>query len=307
MLRRLWPLLLCLLACGWALLVFDWAAIAAAFRRFDLGHFLLVGVPACLLFFAMRSLRWAAISGARFTPRLLWDIHLQSTLALTAATVTPMQAGEAIKLKFAHDRLGRDYASLTAAFGMERLADLAVVLGLGALGFGLRGAAPGWLAAGAVALALAALLAPALLRRLAMAPLPAALAHRLAPLAAYRVAPWRMALLGLCSLGNWLAVILLWQGTLAAAGVSLGLGDCALAVALVALAVTASLVPGGFGVAEVSTRAVLVWLGVEPGLAEAGAVLLRMIMLLVIALGLLHGLAWRPARPAPVQGGGGTS
>ena len=71
---------------------------------------------------------------------------------------------------------------------------------------------------------------------------------------------------------------------------------------LVTISVTVSLVPGGIGVAEVSTRALLLWLGVEPSLADAGAVLLRLLTPLVIAIGLLHGLFLLPARRAAGRG-----
>lgn len=297
MYRRLWPLLICLLACGWAILSFDWRMVGAAFLRFDTTHFLLVGLPVGFAVFAVRSLRWAAVAGIPFTLGPLWRTHVHTALAIATASATPLQAGEALKLKFARDMTGQDYASLGAAFALERMADVAVIFGLGALGFALRGASSLWLLLATLLLVLGVALAPILLRWFGRAPLPALLRQALLPLADYRPSAGRMLILGLCTVAKWLGVVLLWQATFAAAGITLAFGDCAVTVALVTLSVTLSLVPGGIGVAEVSTRAMLVWLGVEPGLADGGAVMLRLLTPLIIGIGLLHGLAWRFLRP----------
>jgi len=296
MLRRLWPLLICVLACGWALSIFDWRMVGASFLRFDLEHFLLVGIPVGLALFLVHSLRWAAVAGMPFTPAVLWRTHVQTALAIATAAVTPLQAGEALKIKFAHDTTGADYATLGAAFALERLADMAVLLGLCALGFGLRGASGPWLLAGALGLGVAVAFAPLALRRLSSWRLPHRLRVELEPLAAYRPAAWRLLVLALCTVCKWLCVVWLWQATFAASGVFLDIPDTAVVVALVSLSVTVSLVPGGIGVAEVSTRAVLLWLGVEAGQADAAAVMLRLLLPLVVGIGLLHGLAWLPGR-----------
>ena len=291
MLRRAWPFVAGILACGAVWHLFDWAAVGAALRGLEVMAFLPAALTATLGLMLARSLRWAAVSGLPFTPASLWRIHLQTAVSMGIAAVTPMQAGEALKLKLARDRSGGGWAPLAAGFVLERLADVAALLGLGALGFGLRGAAAPWLMLAALGLAIGVAAAPAILRRLAMAGLPRPIAAMLAPLRDYRPAGWRMALLGLCTVGAWFCTLLLWQVTLAAGGIALGLADCALAMALVTLAVIVSLVPGGLGVAEVSTRAVLLWLGVEPGQADAGAVLLRLLTPLVVLVGLAHGLA----------------
>lgn len=293
--RRMWPLLICLPACGWALASFDWPMVGRAFLKFDLRYFLTVGLPVGFFIFLVRGLRWAAVAGMPFTPRILWRTHVQTAIAIATAAATPLQAGEALKIKLAHDATGADYASLSAAFFMERLADMALLFGIGAIGFGLRGASGGALMTAALALAVLVGVAPLILRRLAAAPLPNRMAHAIKPVADYRPAAWRLMVLGLCTTGKWLGVVLLWQATFASCGIWLDFADCAVVVVLVTISITISLIPGGIGVAEVSTRAVLVWLGVEPGLADGGAVMLRLQLPLIIAIGLLHGLALLPA------------
>jgi len=305
MLLRLLPLLIGLAACTWALLMFDWQVVGAAFLRFDLLYFLAIGVPVGMLIFIVRSLRWVAVAGLSFRPAALWRAHLQTALAIATAAATPLQAGEALKLKMARDDTGADWASLGAAFALERLADVATLFAIGALGFGLRGASGIWLTLAALGVAVLVAFAPVGLRWLAVLPLPrhrwsARIASSLAPLAAYRPSAARMVVLGICTAAKWLGVVVLWQAVFVSAGISLPLADCAVAVMLVTVSVTISMVPGGIGVAEVSTRAVLIWLGVEPGLADAGAVMLRLLTPLIIGIGLLHAIALRPvARPVP--------
>ncbi|MEI6159143.1 MAG: lysylphosphatidylglycerol synthase domain-containing protein [Roseococcus sp.] len=300
--RRFWPVLICSVACSWALFVFDWRMVGAALLRFDITLFLSICVPLGVLLFSVRSLRWAAVAGMRFDAPTLWRTHVQTALALATAAATPLQAGEALKLKFARDTTGQDYASLGGAFALERLTDAAVLLGMGAIGFGLAGASGMWLLTASLLLALAVGFAPLALRRLAGARLSPHLSSALAPLAQYRPALWRMLVLGTCTVTKWVIVVLMWQTTFLAAGITLGAPETALVVVLVTISVTVSLVPGGIGVAEVSTRALLLWLGVEPSLADAGAVLLRLLTPLVIAIGLLHGLFLLPARRAAGRG-----
>lgn len=280
--------------------MFDWSMVAAAFLRFDVARFLAICIPVGLFIFAVRSVRWVAVANLSFRPAALWRTHLQTALAIATAAATPLQAGEALKLKMARDDTGAEWASLGAAFGLERLADVATLLALGALGFGLRGASGMWLAFASVGVVVLVGLAPAALRWVATLPLPTRISNGLAPLAAYRLSAARLAILGLCTAAKWWGVVVLWQTVFACAGISLSMADCAIAVVLVTISVTISLVPGGIGVAEVSTRAVLLWFGVEAGLADAGAVMLRLLTPLVIVIGLVHAIGLRPsARQLP--------
>lgn len=289
--RRRWPLLLGVAACALALLLFDWGAVARAALGFDLGAFLLLAVPASLVFLLGQSLRWVAAAGLSFAPRAFWRAHAETALAVATASLTPFQAGEALKLKLARDATGAPWARLGAAFALERFTDLAALLAMAALGFGLTGSR--------AALALLVLLAgaaaaPFALRCLAALPLPARAAAALAPLRGFRLSRWRLlGFVGGTAL-KWAAVVAMWQAVFTSLGIAIGPLECAGVMAVVALAVTASLVPGGLGVAELTARALLILLGVAPGQAEAGAVLLRLLTPLLVALGLAHALALRP-------------
>jgi len=302
MLRRLLPLLIGFAACTWALLMFNWSSIGVALLQFDYFHFLVVGIPLGLFVFLVRTLRWVAVAGLSFRPSALWRAHVQTAIAIATAAATPLQAGEVLKLKMARDDTGAGWAELGAAFALERMADVATLFAIGALAFGLRGTSSFWLVVASLVVALLVALAPAGLRSLARLRLPARIGVALAPLSASRPSPARMAVLGLCTVAKWWGVVVLWQAVFLSAGISLSLADCGMAVVLVTISVTISLVPGGIGVAEVSTQAVLLWLGVEPGLADAGAIMLRLLTPLVIGIGMLHTIALRPSKRSLTHG-----
>ena len=177
------------------------------------------------------------------------------------------------------------------AYAMERVADLVAVVTLLAAGLAAHGG-------GAVSAAIAALsglaalcLMPAAARHLAGARyVPPAVTRVLSPLAEVRVSGSRFAIFLLCTAAKWASVIVLWSVPLETVGVCISLADTALLVAGITLAGIVSLVPGAIGVAEVSTRVLLTWMGVEPSPAEAAAIALRLLSLVLIAVGLLHAL-----------------
>lgn len=290
MLRRSWPALLGLAACGLALLLFDWPMVGRALLGFDVAGFLLVAVPVTLVMFAARTLRWVAVVGLSFRPAALWHSYLQTAMAVGVSMLTPALVGEALKLKLARDAVGTGWSTLGAAFAIERVADVAALVALLAVGLGVSGSSGPILACAAALATAGVAFAPGFLRLAAGWPLPTPVSHALRPLASFKPSASRMALFGLGTALNWVCVLLLWQAVLAGAGVRIGLTDCAVAVSLVTFAVIASMVPGGIGVAEVSAWAVFSWLGLSAGEAEVGSVALRLTTLLVVALGLVHAL-----------------
>jgi hypothetical protein len=286
--RWLWPVVVGALACGYALLAFDWPAVGRALHRFDTGRFVAIGVPCTVVLLVARSVRWVAVAGLDGPWRTLLRLHGQTSLAIAIAATTPLQAGELVKLKLARQETGAGWSELGAAFALERVADVFALLMLGAIGFWGVASDRLLLAAGVAVLLVAASVYA--LRRISVLPDAIRLAPWLAQVAAYRVPPARMAMFVGGTATKWVCVLLTWQALFAACGIELTAGQCALLLSVVSLAVTASLVPGGLGVSEVSTKAVLTWMSVEPGLADAGAVLLRLMLPLVVAVALVNSL-----------------
>jgi uncharacterized membrane protein YbhN (UPF0104 family) len=290
-LRVLWPIALVTTCVTIVLFGFDWTAVGARLATVDALPFLLLTGAITFFAFVMRGLRWVALAGLPFTAGAIWDAQCYVAVSVAAASATPMQAGEALKLHFARRSSGMLLARSGFAFAMERVADLVAVVTLLAVGLAAHGGGvvPATIAA---LIGLAALcLMPAAARHLAGARYVPPVATRvLVPLAEVRVSGPRFAIFLLCTAAKWASVIVLWRVPLEAAGVRISLADTALLVAGTTLAGIVSLVPGAIGVAEVSTRVLLTWMGIEPGPAEAAAIALRLLSLVLIAIGLLHAL-----------------
>lgn len=288
-LRVLWPVALVIACVTIVLLGFDWRAVGARLATMDVSRFLLLTGAITLFACVMRGLRWVAIAGLPFRARVMWEAQCYVAVSVAAASATPMQVGEALKLHFARRSSGMLLARSGFAYAMERVADLVAVITLLAIGLAAHGG-------GEVLAAIAALgglgalcLMPATARHLAGARyVPLAVTRILAPLAEVRVSAPRFALFLACTAAKWASVILLWSVPLEMVGVRISLADTALLVSGITLAGIASLVPGAIGVAEVSTRVLLTWMGVEPGPAEAAAIALRLLTLVLIIVGLLH-------------------
>jgi uncharacterized membrane protein YbhN (UPF0104 family) len=290
--RVLWPIALVTTCVTIVLLGFDWTAVSARLATVDAFRFLLLTGAITLFACVMRGLRWVAITGLPFNARAIWEAHCYVAVSVAAASATPMQVGEALKLYFARRTSGMLLARSGFAYAMERVADLVAIVTLLAVGLAAH-------SGGVVPAAIAALsglavlcLMPVAARYLAAARhVPLVATRHLSPLAEVRVSGLRLAIFLICTAAKWSSVIILWRVPLETVGVRISLADTALLVAGVTLAGVASLVPGGIGVAEVSTRALLTWMGVEPGPAEAAAIALRLLSVVLIAVGLLHGLA----------------
>ena len=290
-LRVLWPFALVTTCVTIVLLGFDWTAVGARLATVDALRFLLLTGAITLFACVMRGLRWVAIAGLPFNARAICDAQCYVAVSVAAASATPMQVGEALKLHFARRSSGMLLARSGFAYAMERVADLVAVVTLLAVGLAAHGGSVIPAAIAALSGLAALCLMPAAARHLAGARyVPPAATRFLSPLAEVRVSGPRFAIFLLCTAAKWASVIILWHVPLETVGVHISLADTALLVAGITLAGTASLVPGAIGVAEASTLILLTWMGVEPGPAEAAAIALRLLSVVLIAVGLLHAL-----------------
>ncbi len=288
MLRTVLPIAIGVAACLGTLFIFDWRSIGATLSAFDYARFILLGIPISMAVLVTRTIRWTAVAGMSFAPLALWRTHLQTALSIAAAALTPLQLGEALKLKLARDSGAGGWHKLTAAFAMERIADMAAILTLAAIG--LRGGQAIWLAPAAIVMALGFCIVPFALRIAATLFKHGFLGRMFAPFSDFELSATRLLLVGFGTAGKWFSVVALWQLAIACSGVTLTFAQCASLVAGVTISVAASMVPVGLGVAELSARQGMIWMGIAPSAAEAGAIALRLISPLIIGLGLLHGL-----------------
>ena len=285
--RRLWPWAIALAAVSYALASFDWVSVLAVLARVPLARFMLTEAILISGVFFVCAARWIAVTGLSMRPGLFLQVYVYTSVAIAIGQNTPMQIGEALKIKFAQrSKLpsGRSAISL----GMERLVDLAVIADLAGVGV-LRHYTGAHLLVFVLALVPLGLLfcVPAIIRvlhqRLAHAGRSSWLgasddwlpAHRLAILVALTIV-------------KWVFVAVMWQFAMASVGCNIGITDSMLTVSTVSVVSLLSMVPGGFGVQELSVKAILVALGISAETAEAGAIAIRLLTPLMIVLGLVQ-------------------
>ncbi|MGG5818207.1 lysylphosphatidylglycerol synthase domain-containing protein [Falsiroseomonas sp. HW251] len=280
-LARAWPVLVGAAALGWVALTFDWGQAGAALARIRPWPLLPEVFLLSLAVYAACAVRWMAISRLPWRARTMASVHAYVTVTIALGIATPMQLGEALKVKYARDA-GLPLGASAVNLVQERLLDLAAIAAMAAAGLlhGLTGSA---------ALALAALLLPvpvALLPRLGrrwIARSPRLLAWTGPPLPAPAVGAVLAA-----TVAKWGLTLATWLALLAAVDVVPGPWQGMLLLGAVAGAGIVSMVPAGLGVQEVSAMALLAAMGYPAEAAEAGALALRLLLPVMLVIGVLH-------------------
>lgn len=265
-----------------AIFLFDWREIASALHRMRLDIMVGGGLAALLASSWLRGLRWLAVSGAQTSLPNVVSSLLVNGAASGLSAVTPMQLGEAVKIRHL-PRLGleRDWKFGLSAFFVERVLDLAAVVG-----FLLSGLAAHYDFGWAAPLLLATPLAAGFVLT-CLASHVDRLPARLGPyLEAFRHSK-RILLASAMTIVIWACHAVLWWCAADALGIRLGFRDVSLLIGGMMLATAASMAPGGLGVSELGTRGVMLWLGFTVSDAEATAIGLRMLTPLVGLFGLI--------------------
>jgi uncharacterized membrane protein YbhN (UPF0104 family) len=276
---------------------FQWREVLKLLARANLAWFLLGSGTAILGYWVVRAFRWRYLMSGMQVKVGFLDLYLCSSVALSLSVLTPLQSGEALKVELLRKYGGFGRLPGYSAFALERVADLYVVIAIGAV----------------------ALLSPsgsvtraALLLALFMA----------LPIAAYvglHKIHWRgragefvrhlqqgigdpatLAVFLLSTFLSWGIVALGWQACLASLSIVLGFTDMLGLLSVVTLASILSFIPGGLGIAEAGITEFLIRYGVDAPRAQAGALMLRGFSILVILLGSVHLLLlrarWKRAR-----------
>jgi uncharacterized membrane protein YbhN (UPF0104 family) len=284
---------------GWALLHVDLPALGAILAGADLWRVLLA-MPALILgAWVARTLRWLVVLGACGVAAPAGRTYLSVGAALGLAVVTPLQAGEMLKLAHARSAHGVGLATAAGGFAAERMLDILVLgaLTLAAALWLAGGDRAAWTLGGLAAAGAAALGAVLLAQRSPglIAALPAAARRALDGAAA--LSPPRILLPVLAAtVAAWLLTALLWQVAAEAVEVRVPFALNLLLLGLVMVATVASLVPGGAGVSDLAAVAVLVQHGYTAEQAVAAALMLRLITVQAALLGLVHWLVLRASR-----------
>lgn len=277
-LRHAFVVLVLVVCVATTLRLFDWHTIGQALVHLDAGLLLGAGIPLLLMICAVRGWRWLVVLGIRPSPANLWQSFCANGAAAGLASLTPFQIGEAIKIRMIPDHHATGWRLGVSAFFVERLLDLATLCSVGLAGLALY-FGHAWAVPLALALPLLGALFLSVLSRLIRLP------AKLQPYAeALRHTP-RVALAAALTLPLWLLYASLWWIAMHAMNVPLDIVQVAILLGGVMLAVVASMTPGGLGVSELGSRGLLLWLGTSSSDAEVGAVAIRLITPLALAVG----------------------
>jgi uncharacterized membrane protein YbhN (UPF0104 family) len=271
--------LITLVCTWWTLRVFDWRSIAHALRQLRIAEFIFLSFGAVVLIFTIRGIRWLTVLGIPFDRRRLLQSIFANGAAVGIASITPFQLGEVIKLRMIPDHHGSAWRVGVSAFFLERILDLSGVCGIGLCGLLLH-VGKVWMAGMA---ALAPLWCSQML--LFLAPLSQKLPSGWIPYTALLHQRWPVTVAGILTAILWLLYTAMWWIAADSIHVRLSVDQVCLLIGSVMLTVVASMTPGGLGVAELGTRGILMWLGKSQSEADAAAIGLRLLTLVLMVLG----------------------
>lgn len=279
-LRYLLVLVIVMVCVAATLRLFDWRAVAQALSRMHLGLLLAGTLPLLLAIFSLRGLRWLVVLGIKPNRGRFWQSFCANGAAAGLAALTPFQLGEIIKIRLIPDHHGSAWRLGASGFFVERLLDLSGVLGMGLCGlamhFGFASLAPLVLLLPLLAGLLFGLLTSHLHRLPSrLQPYLEALRHR-----------QRIIQASLLTIVIWMLYAGLWWVAILAINVRLDFSQVCILLGGVMLAVVASMVPGGIGVAELGSRGIMLWLGASATDADAIAIALRLLTPLIAMAGL---------------------
>ncbi|WP_326491528.1 lysylphosphatidylglycerol synthase transmembrane domain-containing protein [Neorhizobium galegae] len=286
--RRSWPIAIAVAACSFALYQFDWRKMAVILPTVPVGWLLCMMSIVTILVFAVCAARWIAISRLPWISPVIGRVYCYVAFVIGASIVTPLQLGEVLKVKFAHES-GINIGNSTFNVALERILDLATIAAMGVSGLIYVRSGSAFLSLLALILMFSVGLAiplalQAYVRRLA----DTSLGQRMKVISGRPIPTSRLAIFGVTTILKWGLTLAAWLLILSAVDVNLTIGQGSLLVGSVTAISILSMIPGGLGVQEISVRAILVGMNVEPGHAEAAAIVLRLFTPVMVVLGLAH-------------------
>ena len=261
-----------------AAFLFDWRQIGAALRDVRLGLLVCSGTGLMIMASGLRGLRWLVMLGLPLTKESIALSSLANGAAAGLAAVTPLQIGEALKI-----RLGPEagWQPSVAALIVERGMDLSAVTGVLLSGLAAY-AGYAW----AIPLLLLSPVVSGLLLILLSSPLQLLpqRAHVFLEISRHHR---RILIASLLTVPVWLLNLGLWWCVATAIGVHLDFAATSVLLGGVVLASVASMAPAGLGISELGTRGIMMWLGFSVEEAEAMAIGLRLLLSpLIVVFGL---------------------
>jgi uncharacterized membrane protein YbhN (UPF0104 family) len=185
-----------------------------------------------------------------------------------------------VKIRITPDHQEATWRMKVSAIAVERILDLATMCAISISGLSVR-FGYGW--------AVPLIMISPIVGSIGLAtlcthlPIPAAMKPYLEVFAHKR----RILIASALTVPVWLLYCVTWWAALHAMNVFIHPSQVAILVGGVMITVAASMTPGGIGVAELSSRGLLIWLGISSADADVGAVALRLLTPLIAIAGLI--------------------
>ncbi len=239
-------------------------------------------------YLCVRTWRWLIVVRVSNPDIRFHDLYWISAVFVSLSIVTPGQLGEALKIELLKQRGLLERLPSLGGFALERILDLVVVAGMGVIGLvsgsDLLGNSPEF-KYGVLTLFLLSVLILCILWLIKPERLPTLWLKRIR---AGSGSPIVWVKMGLLTVLCWILIALGWQVSLNAVGISLPVTEIIWLISLVTVGTMLSLIPGGVGIAEVMTIHTLNSMGVDPIMAQTGAIILRIYAIMTIFIGLSH-------------------
>jgi uncharacterized membrane protein YbhN (UPF0104 family) len=268
---------------------FAWSDIALVVRKADAILFLVGSSSTLLVYCLLRGLRWQLLlRTVRAANADFLSVYLCTASSFALSIVTPVQSGEALKVEMLKRVSSVKRVEGYGCFAVERMFDLLCVLQLAffavALGLGREMGLSASMIGVCAALLCAVFVLAAYVSTM-FGPWKERFASMLGALAAR---PSCLFTVWMLSTIAWCIVALGWGICLASVGIRLSISELGLLTSGVTMINILSLIPGAVGISEVSTCIALKHFGVPEVQAQAGVLMLRAYVVILLLLGLLH-------------------
>jgi uncharacterized membrane protein YbhN (UPF0104 family) len=269
---------------------FRWREAFAILLKADFVKLAVLIALSHFAYIVVRAWRWRAAVRNVIPGVSLLDCYWITAITVSLSVVTPGQLGEVLKIELMR-RSGLGRLPGAGAFALERLLDLIVVSGMAAAGILLGRFSKSYrgVQAGAVVLIIFAFACLYILLRFDPG---GRISVWLPKLRRASTSPKNWVVMGLLTVLSWALVGVGWSLALGGVQIHLALPEVLMLVSLVTVGYLLSFVPGGLGVSEVITTAILTNMGFATVTAQAGALVLRAYTVLIFLFGSAHLALW---------------
>jgi len=276
---------------GYLVKHFEWREAFAALLEANSLRLIILLSSSHFAYILVRACRWRSALQQAHPQGTFFDFYWITAVVVSLSILTPGQVGEGLKIELMKRRglVGR--LPGLGAFALERVLDLLAVVGMGATGLVFSGLAKRYrgVGTGAAILIILGLISLYILLLFNPQGRPS---HWLARMRTGSGSPATWAVMGILTVCSWALVGVSWQIALFAVGIHLSLPQVLSLISLVTLGTILSFIPGGLGVSEVLTSAVLTNMGIASVTAQAGALILRAYAVIIVLFGLAHLMGW---------------